>query len=63
MTFEVSYDDGRTWEPVAIERDGNHATAELVHPASAAFVSVRFSAADEAGNTVTHSTIRSYGFR
>jgi hypothetical protein len=63
MTFEVSYDDGATWEPVAIDRDGNRATAELTHPEGAAFVSVRFSAADEAGNTVTHSTIRSYGLR
>jgi len=63
MTFEVSYDDGATWTPVAIDRDGNHATAELVHPAGAEFVSVRFTAADEAGGTVAHSTIRSYGLR
>lgn len=63
MTFEVSYDDGQTWEPVAIDRNGNHATAELTHPDGAEFVSIRFTAADEAGNTVTHSTIRSYGLR
>ncbi|MEU5870896.1 hypothetical protein AB0A73_04965 [Glycomyces sp. NPDC047369] len=63
MTFEVSYDDGATWTPVAIDRDGNHATAELAHPAGAEYVSVRFTAADEAGGTVAHSTIRSYGLR
>lgn len=63
MTFEVSYDDGATWEAVAIDRDGDHAAAELALPEDAEFVSVRFSAADEAGNTVTHSTIRSYGLR
>jgi hypothetical protein len=63
MTFEVSYDDGATWEPVAIDRDGNRATAELTHPEGAEFVSIRFTAADEAGNTVAHSTIRSYGLR
>jgi hypothetical protein len=63
MTFEVSYDDGATWTPVAIDRDGNRATAELTHPEDAEFVSVRFTAADEAGNTVSHSTIRSYGLK
>jgi len=63
MTFEVSYDDGATWTTVDIDRDGNGATAELELPEDAAFVSVRFTAADEAGNTVTHTTIRSYGLR
>jgi hypothetical protein len=32
MTFEVSYDDGKTWEEVEIDREGNHAEAELEHP-------------------------------
>jgi hypothetical protein len=63
MTFEVSYDDGATWTTVDVDREGNSATAELELPEDAAFVSVRFTAADEAGNTVTHTTIRSYGLR
>jgi hypothetical protein len=63
MRFEVSYDDGATWEEVEIDRDGNRAEAELELPEDAAFVSVRFSAEDAAGNTVTHTTIRSYGLR
>jgi hypothetical protein len=63
MTFEVSFDDGATWTPVAIDRDGDTATASLDLPADADFVSVRFTAADEAGNTVAHETIRSYGLR
>jgi hypothetical protein len=63
MTFEVSYDDGKTWEEVEIDREGNRAEAELEHPEDAEFVSVRFTAADDAGNTVTHSTIRSYGLK
>jgi hypothetical protein len=63
MTFEVSYDDGATWDEVAIDRQGNRAAAELEHPDGAAFVSVRFTASDAAGNTVSHSTIRSYGLR
>ncbi|GAA1659705.1 hypothetical protein GCM10009830_00830 [Glycomyces endophyticus] len=60
MTFEVSFDDGATWTAVPIDRDGDTATAQLALPDTAAFVSVRFTAADEQGNTVAHETIRSY---
>ncbi|GAA2126759.1 hypothetical protein [Glycomyces algeriensis] len=61
MTFEVSYDDGESWTEVAVDREGDTAAARLDLPEDASFVSVRFTAADEAGNTVTHETIRSYG--
>jgi hypothetical protein len=61
MTFEISFDDGATWTPVPIDRNGDTATASLELPADAAFGSVRFTATDEAGNTVTHETIRSFG--
>ncbi|MQM28842.1 hypothetical protein [Glycomyces albidus] len=60
MTFDVSFDDGATWTPVPVDRDGNTATAELRLPEHPGFVSVRFTAADENGNTVRHETIRSY---
>ncbi|MEV3937850.1 hypothetical protein AB0K52_17945 [Glycomyces sp. NPDC049804] len=60
MTFEVSFDDGATWTEVAIDRDGDVAEAVLELPADAAFGSVRFTAADELGNTVEQETIRSF---
>ncbi|HEY1178891.1 MAG TPA: hypothetical protein VGF17_22285, partial [Phytomonospora sp.] len=60
MTFEVSYDDGATWKKVAIDRDGDHATATLCHPRGAAYLSVRMTATDTAGAKVSHTTIRSY---
>lgn len=63
MTFEVSYDDGQTWTNVDIDRDGDHATATLNHPAGAQFVSVKFTAVDDKGQTVRTSTIRSYGLK
>jgi len=63
MTFEVSYDDGASWSTVDIARHGDHATAKLRHPAGAEFVSVRFTAVDDLGQTVATSTIRSYGLR
>ncbi|MGH8792131.1 MAG: hypothetical protein ACRDXX_05730 [Stackebrandtia sp.] len=63
MTFEVSYDDGETWEEVDVDRDGDNAAATLEHPDGAEFVSVRFAAADDRGQTVEHSAIRSYGLK
>jgi hypothetical protein len=61
MTFEVSYDDGRTWRNVSIDRDGGTAEAELCPPRRAEFVSVRMTAVDAAGTEVSHTTIRSFG--
>ncbi|MEV3936098.1 hypothetical protein AB0K52_09000 [Glycomyces sp. NPDC049804] len=61
MTFEVSYDDGRTWRNVAIERDGGTAAGVLCPPRRAEFVSVRMTAVDTAGTEVAHTTIRSFG--
>lgn len=63
MAFEVSYDDGATWKKVKIDRDGDHATATLKHPSGAKFVSVKFTAKDDKGQTVETSTIRSYGIK
>ncbi|MEU6247176.1 hypothetical protein [Glycomyces sp. NPDC047010] len=61
MTFAVSYDDGATWKDVAIDRDGDTATAELVHPRGAEWVSVRMTALDDRGTEVEHTTIRAWG--
>ncbi|MFC3493390.1 hypothetical protein [Glycomyces rhizosphaerae] len=63
MTFEISFDDGATWTAVPIRLVGDTADASVELPAEAAFGSVRFTAADEAGNTVMHETIRSFGIR
>lgn len=63
MDFEVSFDDGATWEKVEIDREGDLASAELRLPDEPGFVSVRFTATDETGNFVRHHTIRSYGIR
>ncbi|HZE41305.1 MAG TPA: hypothetical protein VE172_21105 [Stackebrandtia sp.] len=61
MTFQVSYDDGKTWKKVDISRKGDHATAKLKHPKGSRFVSIKLSAADDKGQTFSGSTIRSYG--
>ncbi|MEV0645805.1 S8 family serine peptidase [Phytomonospora sp. NPDC050363] len=61
LTFEVSYDEGKTWRKVTVQRSGDHAVAVLRHPAGATSVSTRLSAVDDTGSTVTQTMIRSYG--
>ncbi|WP_432043885.1 S8 family peptidase [Streptomyces cadmiisoli] len=59
-SVEVSYDDGRTWHRVAAGRDGRFA---LSAPRQADFVSLRTTARDSAGNTVTQEVTRAFGLR
>ena len=63
MTFEVSYNDGRTWKAVDLDHEGSTGTVELDHPWYARYVSTRITATDEAGTEVTQTTIRTYGLR
>lgn len=63
MTFEVSYNNGRTWTEIDVALDGSTGTVELDHPRYARYVSTRMTALDEAGTEVTQTTIRSYGLR
>ncbi|MEU2630212.1 S8 family serine peptidase [Kitasatospora sp. NPDC007106] len=60
-TLAVSYDDGATWHPAALERTATgHWTARFDAP-SRGFVSLRATARDSAGNRVTQEVIRAYG--
>lgn len=64
LAFEVSYDDGRTWDEVALEHgDGDTATGTLQLPETGDYASVRMTALDDAGTEVTHTTLRSFGLR
>ncbi|MFJ5218354.1 hypothetical protein ACIP98_26990, partial [Streptomyces sp. NPDC088354] len=60
VTVEFSYDDGRTWRKATCGHDGRFA---LSAPKQARFVSLRATARDSAGNTVTQSVIRAFGLR
>lgn len=60
-TIEVSYDDGAHWKAMPVKRRGRQWVAELFHPSSAEFVSLRSSARDYAGNSVEQTVIRAYG--
>ncbi|MFD0594479.1 S8 family serine peptidase [Catellatospora coxensis] len=56
LGVEASYDDGRTWTRLPVL----WGTAFISHPKRAGFVSLRLTAADTAGNTVTETILRAY---
>ncbi|MET7701081.1 S8 family serine peptidase [Streptomyces sp. NPDC005485] len=60
LALQVSYNDGHTWKTVHVTRQGTTGSALLHHPSRAGYVSLRISAADKAGNTVTQTVIRAY---
>ncbi|BEL04363.1 S8 family serine peptidase [Actinoplanes sichuanensis] len=63
VRVEVSFDDGATWQQTEVTGTGDHRVATVGHPAGPGFVSLRASAADDAGNTVTQTAIRAYALR
>jgi subtilisin family serine protease len=61
-TLELSYDDGASWQRASLHRSGDGWSATVSYPKSGArFVSIRASAADNAGNTVQQEVIRAFG--
>ncbi|MFI6243747.1 S8 family serine peptidase [Micromonospora sp. NPDC050795] len=63
VTVEVSYDDGATWQKQRLTRHGDGWRTSLAAPAKAGFVSLRTTARDSAGNTVSQSISRAFGLR
>ncbi|MFR9798249.1 S8 family serine peptidase [Streptomyces sp. MS06] len=63
-TLQVSYDAGATWRPVALAGDGRAAwRGTLTVPRGAASVSLRATARDDRGGTVTQEIVRGVGVR
>ncbi|MEJ3747989.1 hypothetical protein WEI85_32450 [Actinomycetes bacterium KLBMP 9797] len=60
LALSASFDDGGSWERVAVRRDGDRWLATVDHPAGAQHVSLRARATDAAGNTVDQTMIRAY---
>ncbi|MER7556016.1 S8 family serine peptidase [Nocardioides sp. NPDC126508] len=63
-TLEVSYDGGSTWAAVKLRKDGDRWETTLRTPARGAeMVSIRATARDDAGNTVTQKVVSAFGVR
>jgi subtilisin family serine protease len=62
-TVDLSYDDGRTWHRAAVDRQGDNWRTSLHAPRSARFVTLRVSARDGDGNSVTQTLTRAFGLR
>jgi len=63
LTVEVSYDDGATWQPAELRRTADGGTALVRHPVGPGYVSLRATATDSAGNTVTQTVVHAYRLR
>ncbi|MEU1144280.1 S8 family serine peptidase [Streptomyces sp. NPDC005863] len=63
--LSVSYDEGRTWKSVPLDRDGRKASwqGELRVPRGADSVSLRASARDDRGGSVEQEIVRAVGVR
>ncbi|MEU3862551.1 S8 family peptidase [Streptomyces sp. NPDC028722] len=58
LTFQVSYDDGKTWKTAPV--DGSGKQLDLRHPAKAGTVSLRASLTDANGNTLKQTVWQAY---
>lgn len=63
LTVDVSYDGGKTWQPARVRPGGDGWTATVRHPAGPGHVSLRATARDTAGNTVSQRVIQAYRLR
>jgi hypothetical protein len=63
VTLEVSYDDGATWHKATLRQSGGKWKAQLDAPARARFASLRTTAQDTEGNSVSQTLIRAFGLK
>ncbi|WP_320066376.1 S8 family serine peptidase [Micromonospora sp. RTGN7] len=63
LTVDASYDGGKTWRKAELRRQGSGWTATVKHPAGAGYVSLRATAKDTAGSTVSTRIIQAYRLR
>ncbi|MFE3269336.1 S8 family serine peptidase [Streptomyces sp. NPDC059215] len=61
--LEVSYDDGATWHRTTPRHSGTDWKASLDAPSKARFASLRTTARDTHGNSVSQTVIRAFGLK
>jgi hypothetical protein len=60
LTVQTSGNGGRTWQPATVTGTGLNRTVGFDQPAGPGFLSLRATAVDTAGNTVTETITRAY---
>jgi subtilisin family serine protease len=63
VTVDVSYDDGTTWHKATLTRRGAGWETRLHAPADASYATLRASAHDDQGDSVTQSITRAFGLK
>ncbi|MCX5093890.1 S8 family serine peptidase [Streptomyces sp. NBC_00365] len=63
VSLDVSYDDGTTWQKTTLTHRGDGWATMLHAPARAAYATLRASAHDGRGNSVTQSITRAFGLK
>ncbi|MFF4243648.1 S8 family serine peptidase [Streptomyces sp. NPDC001822] len=64
LTLDISYDDGTTWQKTNLTRRGDNNWETRLHaPSGAAYATLRTSAHDRRGNSVTQKIIRAFGLK
>ncbi|MDX2710151.1 peptidase, partial [Streptomyces sp. PA03-6a] len=63
VNLEVSYDDGATWRRTTLRQSGGGWKAQLDAPSRARFASLRTTARDSKGNSVSQTLIRAFGIK
>jgi hypothetical protein len=64
LEIEVSYDDGRTWRPAIVQRNGEYGAASIVRPTgmTSGFVSIQSRATLSDGGMVEQKIVRAFAF-
>lgn len=63
LTLDISYDDGATWQKASLTHRGDGWETTLHAPAKTAYATLRTSAHDRQGNSVTQSITRAFGLK
>jgi PA domain-containing protein len=63
VSLDVSYDDGATWHKASLEHTAKGWRTRLDAPAGARFVTLRTTAQDTQGNSVTQDITRAFGLK
>jgi subtilisin family serine protease len=63
VTLEISYDDGASWQTTKLRRSGDEWLGQLDAPSTAEYATLRTTARDTNGNSVTQTVVRAFGLQ